>query len=91
MNASQKRVAAPSKTNKLLRKAYSQRTLFFMVIPCIILVAIFYCGPMYGWLMALVNYKPKLGVFGSEFVGLSTLSSSSVILPSAGSSATPLP
>ena len=78
MNAPKKRVAeappksiaAPSKTNRLLRKAWSQRTLFAMVIPCIILVAIFYCGPMYGWLMAFVNYKPKLGVFGSEFVGL---------------------
>ena len=70
MNATTKRAALSPKTNKLLRKAWSQRTLFIMVIPCIILVAIFYCGPMYGWLMAFVNYKPKLGVFGSEFVGL---------------------
>lgn len=70
MSAPPKNAAAPGKTGRLLRKAYSQRVLFLMVIPCIILVAIFYCGPMYGWLMAFVNYKPKLGVFGSEFVGL---------------------
>lgn len=70
MNATRNRAAANGKTNALLRKAWSQRALFTMVIPCIILVAIFYCGPMYGWLMAFVNYKPKLGVFGSEFVGL---------------------
>lgn len=58
------------KGNKLLRKAWSQRTLFLMLLPCVVLVAIFYYGPMYGWLMAFVDYKPKLGVFGSKFVGL---------------------
>ena len=70
MSAPQKTAAAPGSTGRILRKAYSQRVLFMMVIPCIILVTIFYCGPMYGWLMAFVNYKPKLGVFGSQFVGL---------------------
>lgn len=55
---------------KGVRKAWGQRELFLMVIPSVILVAIFFYGPLYGWLMAFVDYKPKLGVFGSEFVGL---------------------
>ena len=64
--------SAPRLTNrqKLMNKAWNQRTLFFMLLPCVVLVGIFYYAPMYGWLMAFVNYKPKLGVFGSEFVGL---------------------
>ncbi|MBQ8833447.1 MAG: sugar ABC transporter permease [Oscillospiraceae bacterium] len=69
-SAAPQRSAPPSRSQKLLRKAWSQRTLFAMVIPCIVLVAIFYYAPLYGWLMAFVDYKPKLGVFGSNFVGL---------------------
>ena len=63
-------LAAPKKGNKLLRKARSQWELFLMVIPCIVLVVIFYCGPMYGWFFAFQDYKPALGLFGSKFVGL---------------------
>ena len=62
----------PKKCKKgdLRRKLWSQRELFLMVIPCIVLVCIFYYGPLYGWLMAFVQYKPSQGVFGSKFVGL---------------------
>ena len=45
---------------KLMNKIWNQRALFLMLLPCVVLVAIFYYGPMYGWLMAFVNYKPKL-------------------------------
>lgn len=58
------------KGKTLMQKAWSQRELFLMAIPCIILVCVFYYGPLYGWLMAFVKYKPSKGVFGSEFVGL---------------------
>ena len=57
-------------SQKLVNKIWNQRALFLMLLPCVVLVAIFYYGPMYGWLMAFVNYKPKLGVFGSQYVGL---------------------
>ncbi len=62
--------ARKARTSVLLRKAKHQKALFAMAIPCIILVAIFYYGPLYGWLMAFVKYSPSKGVFGSEFVGL---------------------
>lgn len=58
------------KGKTLMQKAWSQRELFLMAIPCIILVCVFYYGPLYGWLMAFVKYKPAKGIFGSEFVGL---------------------
>jgi len=48
----------------------NQRYLFLIAIPCIIYIGIFFYGPLYGWLMAFVRYKPARGVFGSEFVGL---------------------
>lgn len=70
MKAPSKTSTQPPKNNKLLRKALSQWELFVMVIPCIILVVIFYCGPMYGWFFAFQDYKPTLGLFGSKFVGL---------------------
>lgn len=58
------------KENKLLQKAISQKYLFLIAIPCIVYIAIFFYGPLYGWLMAFVQYKPARGIFGSEFVGL---------------------
>lgn len=56
--------------SKWLLKAKSQKTLFAMAVPCIILIAVFFYGPLYGWLMAFVRYRPSKGVFGSEFMGL---------------------
>ncbi|MBP3700761.1 MAG: hypothetical protein J6I64_02620 [Lachnospiraceae bacterium] len=62
--------ALKSNTTTFFRTARRQKTLLAMAIPCIILTAIFYYGPLYGWLMAFVKYSPSKGVFGSEFVGL---------------------
>lgn len=39
---------------------------FFMVVYGII----FYYWPLTGWLMAFENYKPRKGLLGSDFVGL---------------------
>lgn len=55
---------------KLLARAKSQKQLFAMSVPFIILIAIFRYGPLYGWLMAFVQYKPSRGIFGSKFMGL---------------------
>lgn len=51
-------------------KAAGQKQLFAMSVPFIILIAIFRYGPLYGWLMAFVQYKPARGIFGSKFMGL---------------------
>lgn len=44
--------------------------LYVLVMPGIILAVIFCYVPMAGLIMAFQNYKPWLGIFGSEFVGL---------------------
>lgn len=48
------------------------RQKFLMVCAAIFFVygIVFYYVPLAGWVMAIQNYKPKDGLFGSEFVGL---------------------
>lgn len=43
---------------------------YLMALPAIVLIFIFCYIPMYGILIAFQNYRPQLGVFGSEWVGL---------------------
>ena len=44
--------------------------MYVMLLPAIILALIFCYAPMGGLIMAFQNYKPWLGITGSEFVGL---------------------
>ena len=43
---------------------------YLMALPSIILVFIFCYIPMYGILIVFQNYRPQLGILGSEWVGL---------------------
>lgn len=52
-----------------LRQYRAQKSLFFMILPCVILAFIFSYWPLTGWIMAFQNFRPKLGYFGSPFVG----------------------
>lgn len=47
-----------------------QKELIFLSFPFVVYVLIFYYVPLLGWIMAFQKYKPQLGIFGSEFVGL---------------------
>ena len=47
-----------------------QKVLLFWSGVMVIYGIIFYYLPLAGWAMAFQNYKPKLGIFHSEFVGL---------------------
>ncbi len=49
---------------------FRQRELIYITIPFILYGILFYYLPLGGWLMAFQNYKPQLGLAGSEFVGL---------------------
>ena len=66
----QKNSGKPMNKARLMQTIKNQRYLFLIAIPCIIYIGIFFYGPLYGWLMAFVKYKPSRGVFGSQFVGL---------------------
>lgn len=47
-----------------------QKFLIFMSAPFVIWVIVFKYVPLSGWLMAFQDYKPKLGMWGSQWVGL---------------------
>ena len=47
---------------------WKQRSLILLILPAVILVFIFRYRPMYGILIALKDYKPKLGIWNSPFL-----------------------
>ncbi len=46
------------------------KSLYLMALPAIISYFIFSYVPLFGWIMAFINYKPGKSIIGSEFVGL---------------------
>lgn len=44
--------------------------MFFVIVPFLVLVFLFSYFPLWGWVYSLYDYKPALGLAGSEFVGL---------------------
>lgn len=68
--ALEEKLLKPHKKSKLWKQYLDQRELFIMIIPCMILAFIFAYYPLTGWIMAFENYRPHLGYFGSQWVGL---------------------
>jgi putative aldouronate transport system permease protein len=48
----------------------SSRTMFLVVLPFLVLAFVFSYLPLLGWVTAFYDYKPALGLGGSDFVGL---------------------
>ena len=44
--------------------------LYLMVLPAVVVIAVFSYGPMYGVVIAFKNFKPAYGISGSRWVGL---------------------
>jgi len=61
------KVPLKRRVNRFLQLLWKQRELVLLVIPAAILVAIFKFGPMYGILISLKRFKPKLGIWGSPW------------------------
>jgi len=58
---------------QIIRINRSQATkipLYFMAIPCFILVLVFSYLPLLGWVIAFFNYKPGLSLLQCDFTGL---------------------
>ena len=53
-----------------LRELWKNKLLYLMTVPAIVWVLIFCYYPMYGILIAFKDYSFKLGIWGSEWVGL---------------------
>ena len=54
---------------KLGARLNRSKFLIMMIIPAIIFYIVFCYVPMYGVLMAFQKFNPKVGIFGSTFVG----------------------
>lgn len=69
------KVGAPEKRAPIGRKTRAlqfkkELPFHLMLLPGVVLVALFSYGPMVGIVMAFEKFSPKKGVFGSQFVGL---------------------
>ena len=53
-----------------ISSGHKYRQLYLMLAPAIILLFLFHYVPMFGILIAFEDYSPRLGVFGSNWVGL---------------------
>lgn len=62
--------AGAKKKKSFFGKLGRQWQLLVMSLPMLIYVLIFNYGPMWGWITAFQDYKPKQGITGSKFVGL---------------------
>ncbi|KAF1290781.1 ABC transporter permease [Candidatus Enterococcus leclercqii] len=52
------------------RTVHEGKIMFLTILPFLILVFLFSYFPLHGWIYSLYDYKPALGLSGSEFVGL---------------------
>lgn len=59
-----------SKLKLFLKKLSVQKALLLMCAPFVLHIVIFNYVPIWGWIMAFQNFRPHLGVWGSDFVGL---------------------
>lgn len=55
---------------KLWRNLKSHPLLYLMILPAVVYFIVYHYVPMYGMIIALFDYVPTKGVFGSNFVGL---------------------
>ncbi len=55
---------------ELKRRMYNYRYIYLLALPGVAFYLIFKILPMWGQLLAFFDYNAKLGIFGSEFVGL---------------------
>lgn len=67
ITANRNRLSFRQKVKKEVSHAWP---LYILILPSFILALIFCYAPMFGLVMAFQNYKPWLGIFKSEFVGL---------------------
>lgn len=60
----------PSRRMPLAKRIWNQRILMLMSLPFFIWMLVFNYRPLVGWIMAFENYKPRMGMLGSDWVGL---------------------
>lgn len=58
------------KKNSLPLRIWRARYIYLMLLPFFLWLLVFHYGPMYGVMLAFKDYSAKLGIWGSEWVGL---------------------
>jgi putative aldouronate transport system permease protein len=58
------------KGSSFFKLLINQRQLVLITVPFLIFIFIFNYLPLWGWIMAFQKYKPRLGIFGSPWVGV---------------------
>ena len=61
---------SPRRKKSVWRTLGRQYQLMIMSVPMLLYVLLFNYAPLWGWLTAFQDYKPKLGLSGSKWVGL---------------------
>ena len=56
--------------HRLARDYKLNKYKYLLIIPVLIILAIFAYKPMYGLIIAFKNFRPRLGIEGSKWVGL---------------------
>ena len=69
INSGSGQVGAKARKPGFFAKLGRQWQLLVMSLPMLIYVLIFNYSPMWGWITAFQDYKPKQGISGSKFVG----------------------
>lgn len=55
---------------KTLKKMWKQKELYLIVLPVLLYYLLFHYKPMYGLIIAFMDYSPLRGISGSTWVGL---------------------
>jgi multiple sugar transport system permease protein/putative aldouronate transport system permease protein len=63
-------VAGPDEAAPVQRTSKPSFKLFLVIAPFMVLLFLFSYLPLYGWIYSFFDYKPALGLGGSDFVGL---------------------
>ena len=52
------------------KKLWKNRTIYVMLIPIVVYYILFHYKPMYGLIISFMDYNPRRGIAGSNWVGL---------------------
>ena len=69
MNKNNKNEVVKPIKKTLLNSILARWQLYLMALPAVLYILVFKYKPMYGILIAFKNYKHKMGIWGSEWVG----------------------
>lgn len=70
MDTAKEDVIKKTKKKTLATRIWQQKELILIALPFVIYIIVFNYAPLVGWLMAFQRYRPALGLFEQEWVGL---------------------